>query len=99
MASLARKIYVRPRTGIALLTHIYGGKKQIGSRRPHHFNSSGKVIRWALQQLEKLKVVKKDRKNDELKMNSRIISKEGFKDLNRIATEVAIAQKGKDLPY
>jgi ribosomal protein S19E (S16A) len=28
-----------------------------------------------------------------LKVNSRIISKEGQKDLNRIATEVAIANK------
>ena len=56
-------------------------------------NASGKVIRWGLQQLEKLKVIKKDKKGDELKVNSRILSKEGVKDLNRIATEVALAAK------
>ena len=93
VASLARKIYVRPRTGVALLTHIYGSNHQVGSRRPHHASSSSGVIRWGLTQLEKLKVVKKGRKTDELKVNSRVISKEGAKDLNRIATEVMLAQK------
>jgi small subunit ribosomal protein S19e len=95
VASLARKIYVRPRTGVKLLTHIYGGNHQVGSRRSHHESSSGKVIRWGLQQLEKLKVIKKGRKTHELKVNSRVISKEGVKDLNRIATEIALAQKVK----
>jgi small subunit ribosomal protein S19e len=51
VASLARKIYIRPRTGVALLTHIYGSKKQIQLGRPHHQSSSGKIIRWGLQQL------------------------------------------------
>lgn len=95
VASLARKIYVRPRTGVKLLTHIYGSKKQVGCKRPHHETAGGKIIRWSLQQLEKLKVIKKGRKTDELKVNSRVISKDGAKDLNRIATEVALAGKGK----
>jgi len=95
VASLARKIYVRPRTGVKLLTHIYGSNKQVGSRRPHHVSASGSIIRWGLTQLEKLKVVKKGRKTDELKVNSRVISKEGAKDLNRIATEVILAQRAR----
>lgn len=39
--------------------------------------------------------MKKGRKTDELKVNCRVITKEGAKDLNRIATEVILAQKAK----
>ena len=90
---MARKIFIRPRAGVRLLTHLYGSAQHTGHGLPHHVNASGKVIRWGLQQLEKLKVIKKDKKGNELKVNSRIISKEGAKDLNRIATEVALANK------
>ena len=93
VASLARKIYIRPRAGVRLLTHLYGSAQHTGHSLPHHVNAGGKIIRWGLQQLEKLKVIKKDKKGDELKINSRIVSKEGTKDLNRIATEVALASR------
>jgi ribosomal protein S19E (S16A) len=33
VASLARKIYLRPRAGVRLLSHIYGGLKR-GNCRP-----------------------------------------------------------------
>ena len=52
-----------------------------------HEHSSTKIIRWGLQQLEKLKLIKKDKKGDSLKLNSRILSSEGRRVLNRIATE------------
>lgn len=92
---MARKIFIRPRAGVGLLTHLYGSAQHTGHGLPHHVNAGGKVIRWGLQQLEKLKVLKKDKKGNELKVNSRIISKEGAKDLNRIATEVALANRKK----
>ena len=47
-----------------------------------------KIIRYLLQQLEAIDVVKKDKKS-EMKKNSRIITKIGQTDLNRIATEIA----------
>ena len=87
VASLARKIYVRPRSGVRLLSHIYGGKKRMNNRNPRHEHASTKIIRWGLQQLEKQKIIKKDKKGDGLKLNSRIISDEGRRTLNRIATE------------
>ena len=70
-----------------LLSHIYGGKNRLNNRPPRHEHGGTKIIRWSLQQLEKLKIIKKDKKGDGLKVNARIISDEGRGTLNRIATE------------
>ena len=86
VASLARKIYIRPRTGVRLLSHIYGGKKRMPCRTPQHADAGTKIIRWGLQQLEKNKIIKKDKNGDQLKINSRIVTSEGRGILNRIAT-------------
>ncbi len=88
-AALARKIYLRPHVGVGLLKELYGGKHLNGVRRGHHGHGSGKVIRYCLQQLEKIGVVKKDKKV-ELKKGSRVISKEGLTDLNRVATQMVL---------
>jgi len=74
VAALARKIYLRPRTGVNLLSHLYGQKYRVASRHPRHEHAHLKIIRWGLQQLEKQKIIKKDKKGDQLKINSRIIS-------------------------
>jgi ribosomal protein S19E (S16A) len=59
-----------------------------GNCRPEgHEHAGTKVIRWCLQQLEKQKIIKKDKKGDGLKLNARIVSDEGRGTLNRIATE------------
>ena len=87
VASLARKIYLRPHTGVRLLSHLYGGRKKGDCKTETHDHASTKIIRWGLQQLEKQKWIKKDKKGDSLKLNSRILSSEGRRVLNRIATE------------
>ena len=51
-AALARKVYLRGHLGVSTLQHIYGGKQRFGVRRNHHETSSGKIIRYCLQQLE-----------------------------------------------
>ena len=56
--------------------HIYGGRYRNGNVRAHHQTASGKIIRYLLQQLEAIEVVKKDKKH-EMKKNSRIITKVG----------------------
>ena len=53
-AALARKVYLRGHLGVGTLQHIYGGKQRFGVRRNHHETSSGKIIRYCLQQLEVL---------------------------------------------
>ena len=68
-------------------------KKQGNGRPPRHEHGSTKVIRWALTQLEKQKIIKKDKKSDVLKLNARVISDEGRGTLNRIATEYVKSKK------
>lgn len=63
------------------------------NRTPRHEHGSTKIIRWSLQQLEKQKIIKKDKKGDGLKLNSRIISDEGKGTLNRIVTEYIKSKK------
>ncbi|CAD8071290.1 unnamed protein product [Paramecium primaurelia] len=87
-AALARKIYVRGHWGVGNLTHMFGSVNDNGK----HESGSGKVIRYLLQQLESIKVLKKDNKSL-LKKGSRIVTKEGQQDLNRIATQVALAAR------
>ena len=87
-AAVARKIYIRGNTGVGLLKHLFGGYHRPESSRGHHTSAAGKIIRYCLQQLEEIKVLKKDRKAA-LKMNSRIISDEGKRDMNLIANEIA----------
>ena len=74
VASLARKIYIRPRAGVRLLSQIYGGLYRGKCRSEYHQHAGTKVIRWGLQQLEKQKIIKKDKKGDSLKINSRIVT-------------------------
>ena len=74
VAAVARKIYIRPHTGVKLLSHLFGMKNRNDGRCPSHDHGSSKIIRWSLQQLEKQKIIKKDKKGDALKLNSRIIS-------------------------
>jgi small subunit ribosomal protein S19e len=93
VAAVARKIFLRPRLGVQLLRRLYGGAERRGTIRPTFCKASGKILRWSLKQLENLKVIKKIKKEgekhyDELKINSRIMSKDGIKNLNRIATEI-----------
>lgn len=51
VASLARKIYLRPHTGVRLLSHIYGGLKRGNCASESHAATGTKTIRWGLQQL------------------------------------------------
>ena len=91
---MARKLYVRPHAGVGILKNFFGGVQHKGVMKRHHGTASGKIIRYCMQQLEKIGVVKRDKKHD-LKKLSRFVTKEGQTDLNRIATQVALENFGK----
>lgn len=80
-ASIARKIYLRPHTGVGGLAKNYGGKERRGARTEHHKNANTGLIRHILQQLEKIGVVAVDGKG-------RVITSQGQQDLDRIAGNV-----------
>jgi small subunit ribosomal protein S19e len=80
-ASLVRKVYIRGPVGVSDLKSMYGGRKRIGYYLDHHRDAGGAIIRRALQQLEISGYIAK-------KNNGRIISNEGMKKVDRLATEI-----------
>ena len=80
-ASLLRKIYLHGPISVNALRTEYGGRKQNGYNLAHHRDASGGIIRTGLQQLESSGYLIK--KND-----GRMISDDGMKRTDRIATEV-----------
>jgi len=60
-ASILRKIYLKSNVGVGRLRTWYGGRKNRGSKPEKHAKAGGKVIRVALQQLEKAGLVKKEK--------------------------------------
>jgi len=88
-ASVARKIYLRGGTGIGALKKVYGGSNRRGPRPPVFCKGSGKIARYIVQQLRQIGVV------EDLviagKIHGRKISREGQKDLDRIAKSVSNA--------
>lgn len=78
-ASIARKIYLRQGLGIAGLARVYGGAFRRGTRKQHFKRDSRGLIRHIVHQLEELGIVAK------LEKGGRKLTKEGRKDLDRIA--------------
>ena len=81
-ASLLRKIYLHGPLGVADLKVAYGGRKKSGYNLAHHRDSSGAIIRNALHQLEASGYIVK------VQSKGRIISSEGMKKMDRLATEI-----------
>lgn len=98
VASLARKVYLRPQIGVGRLKHIYGGKKNYGVANEHHATAAGKIIRDGLKELERIGILMRfnDKRNTGLgrklegdpKLYARMVTPEGAKELNNIAKEV-----------
>ncbi|KAK2087531.1 40S ribosomal protein S19 [Saguinus oedipus] len=69
------------------MTKIYGGRQRNGVMPSHFSRGSKSVARQVLQALEGLKMMEKDQ--DE----SRKLTSQGQRDLDRIARQVAAANK------
>ena len=82
-AAVARTVYLHPGTSVQYLRNKFGGSKNYGAAPRHFAQSSGKIVRTMLQQLEKIDYVKKDDKG------GRVITSKGQKQLDLVAKEVA----------
>lgn len=99
-ASLARKVYLRPRLGVGRLRHIYGTNQNNGYARAHHVKVAGRNIRLALIALEKAGILMRtnDKRNknilgtvmegEDSALYNRMVSPEGQRTLNEIAKSV-----------
>ncbi|MEJ1285310.1 doublesex and mab-3 related transcription factor like family C2 [Cricetulus griseus] len=86
-ASTARHLYLRGGAGVGSMTKIYGGRQRNGVRPSHFSRGSKSVARRVLQALEGLKMVEKDQDG------GRKLTPQGQRDLDRIAGQVAAANK------
>ncbi|NPA74701.1 MAG: 30S ribosomal protein S19e [Euryarchaeota archaeon] len=81
VASVLRKIYVYGPVGVSRLAAQYGGKEDRGSKRYKARKGSRAILRKALQQLEELGYVKKEK-------TGRVITPQGQSFLDNIAKKV-----------
>lgn len=84
-ASIARKVYLRPGTGVGQLRKWYGGNYRRGARTEHFRKANAGVIRSVLLQLEEMRVVEK------ISQGGRRVTVVGQQDLDRIAGSIAAA--------
>ncbi|XP_050601359.1 40S ribosomal protein S19-like [Macaca thibetana thibetana] len=85
--STARHLYLRGGAGVGSMTKIYGGRQRNGIIPSHFSRGFNSVLRQVLQALEGLKMVEKDQDGD------RKLTPQGQRDLDRIAGQVAAANK------
>ena len=81
-ASLLRKLNKIGEIGVNRLRKKYGGRNRKGKGLNHSAKGSGKIIRVALQQLEKANIIKKTERN------GRKIAPEGKSLLERTAYSI-----------
>ncbi len=81
LASMLRKIYIMGPIGTSRLAAEYGGKEDRGSKRYKARKGSRAIVRKALQQLEELGYVKKEKKG-------RVITPKGRSFLDNVAHEI-----------
>lgn len=79
-ASVLRQAYIRGNIGVNKLRTHYGGRKNRGVRPQHHKKSGGKIIRKAMQLLEKAGLLSKQK-------TGRVLSAKGRKFLDSVAKE------------
>ena len=65
-ASVMRKAYTSPGIGVSKLRTHYGGRKSRGVAPERHCKSGGNMIRKAMQELEKIGLMKKGKTGREL---------------------------------
>ena len=79
MASILYRAHKWKVLGTESLRTYYGGRRNRGVKKEHHYKASGKVIRTCVQELEKVGYLEKE------KLKGRKLSVKGFKLLNSMS--------------
>mmetsp|Transcript_46650 Transcript_46650/g.73025 ORF Transcript_46650/g.73025 Transcript_46650/m.73025 type:complete len:145 (-) Transcript_46650:2274-2708(-) len=83
VASLVRKFYINGSKGVGGLSKEYGCRKRNGSKPGHKANGSRKILRYILQQLEKLDIIYKS------KIGKRELTKKARQDIDIRASKIS----------
>ena len=94
-ASVLRTVYRLGPIGVSKLRVKYGGKKNRGVKKEHHYDGSGSILRKCLQQLDKAGFVKFEDKSGH---KGRVITPKGKSFLDKIASNIngTAVQKPKE---
>jgi len=90
-ASVARHIYVRGGSGVGSFREIYGSQKRRGTLTNKSCKAGGKIIRYAMQQLEEMGIVEVDEKT-----GGRRLTPEGQREMDTVAVQVAEMEEEDD---
>ncbi len=80
-ASIARRVYLRPGTGVGALQKWYGGNYRRGTRTEQYRVANSGIIRSVLKGLTEMKVLEPLEKGKK----GRFVTRVGQQDLDRIA--------------
>jgi small subunit ribosomal protein S19e len=86
-ASILRQVYLNGPIGVSKLRTRYGSTKGHVVHKHHHMKAGGSIIRDALIELEKLKLVKNTKEG-------RVITPQGKSFLDKIANELNDPKRG-----
>lgn len=86
-ASILRQTYARTNVGTNRLRRHYGGRKNRGVRPQKHFDAGGSTIRKAMQEMERVGLLKKEKVG-------RSLTASGRKLLDGAAKEVSKNERG-----
>jgi len=93
-ASVARHIYNRKNVGVGALRKAYGGQQRRGTCTNKYAKSSGKIIRYCMQQLEEIGIIEID--ETEGKKGGRILTEEGQREMDTVAVQAAEMEDEED---
>ena len=86
-ASILRQVYLNGPIGVSKLRTRYGGRKEHVVHKHHHMKAGGSIIRDALIELERLKLVKNTKEG-------RVITPQGKSFLDKISNELKDPKRG-----
>jgi small subunit ribosomal protein S19e len=86
-ASILRQVYLNGPIGVSKLRTRYGSRKEHVVHRRHHMKAGGSIIRDALIELERLKLVQNTKEG-------RVITPQGKSFLDKISNELKDPKRG-----
>merc|ERR1719373_351286 len=90
-ASVARHVYNRGGSGVGAFRKHYGGQQRRGVCTNHFRKSSGKIIRYFMQQLEEMGIIEIDEKT-----GGRRVTPEGQREMDTVARQTAEEEEEDD---
>ena len=88
-ASIVRKIYIRPGSGVGAFSKVYGAQFRRGTQKNDWRTASRKIIRYCCIQLADMELIEEDENG------GRRITKNGQRELDTVANQVGAEEEGE----